>query len=97
MTGLLSFERSLAGAAPPPNLTLAQQGLWWARVGDWDRAHGCVQLNEGDASGDWVHAHLHRAEGDDGNAAYWYRRAGKLVPTGPLDAEWTAIAQALLP
>ncbi|MBV8914988.1 MAG: hypothetical protein JOZ05_18355, partial [Acetobacteraceae bacterium] len=69
--------------------------LWWAARGDWDRAHACAQEDEGGPA-DWVHAYLHRVEGDLGNARYWYAQAGKPEATGPLDAEWTAIAGALL-
>ncbi len=94
MTTLAEFDQ---GAAPPAGLGLAQRALWWSRRKEWDRAHACVQQDEGDPACDWVHAHLHRVEGDAENAAYWYRRAGKPVATGPLDAEWTAIATALMP
>ena len=97
MTTLADLEDGGQAAAPPAGLGLAQQALWWCRRQDWDRAHACVQQDEGDPACDWVHAHLHRVEGDAENAAYWYRRAGKPVATGPLEAEWTAIAAALLP
>jgi hypothetical protein len=58
-------------------------------------AHNAAQADEGGA-GDWVHAYLHRKEGDAGNAAYWYRRAGKPVCRSSLDDEWEALASALL-
>ncbi len=90
------YRHSLSGATPPENLDLALQALWWASKGDWDRAHGCAQQREGDPDCDWVHAHLHRVEGDSSNAAYWYRRAGQPVATTPLGEEWAAIAAALL-
>ena len=90
------FSRSLTGATPPAGLDLALQGLWWAGKGEWDRAHGCVQQDEGNPRCDHVHAYLHRQEGDLGNAGYWYRRAGQPVAKGPLPAEWQAIATALL-
>ena len=93
---LTDFESSLSGTAPPANLHLALQGLWWDAKGDWTAAHDCVQQDEGDPLCDWVHAYLHRKEGDESNAAYWYRRAGKPVERGPLDAEWTTIVTALL-
>jgi dihydrofolate reductase len=63
--------------------------------GDWKRAHESAQQDEG-IEGAWVHAYLHRKEGDQGNAAYWYNRAGKPVCHEPLDAEWLRIARALL-
>ena len=94
MTTLADFGHE---AAPPAGFGLAQQALWWSRRQDWERAHACVQQNEGDPACDWVHAHLHRVEGDGTNAAYWYRRAGKPIATGSLEAEWTAIATAIMP
>ncbi len=69
--------------------------LWWAAKGDWDQAHEIVQ-DEDDADAAWVHAYLHRVEGDLGNAGYWYRRAGKPVATGPLETEWEQMVSALL-
>ncbi len=93
---LEEFRRSLPGTSPPGQPDLAVQALWWAGRGDWERAHGCAQQREGDPSCDWVHAYLHRQEGDLANAGYWYRRAGQTVPTMPLDEEWAAIATRLL-
>ena len=89
------FTRSLAADEPPPELSLAARGLWWDGKGDWDKAHQCAQ-DQDDAAGAWVHAYLHRKEGDAGNAGYWYRRAGKPIATLPLAHEWEAIARALL-
>ena len=79
--------------APEQDPALA--GLWWAAHGDWDRAHACVQEAEGQRDADWVHAYLHRVEGDLANARYWYGRAGKPVATGELEQEWAEIADAL--
>lgn len=93
---LSEFEKSLAEAAPPSALHLALQGLWWDAKGDWDKAHACAQANEGNPSCDWLHAYLHRKEGDASNAGYWYRRAGKPVAKAPLAEEWQSIVQALL-
>jgi hypothetical protein len=73
----------------------ALQALWHQAKGDWDTAHGIAQEQD-DQAGAWVHAHLHRAEGDAANAGYWYRRAQKPLPTSSLDEEWDAIAMALL-
>jgi hypothetical protein len=89
------FRRSLTGDAPPSDFSLALAGLWWDAKGDWTRAHESAQQDEG-LDGSWVHAYLHRKEGDQGNAGYWYRRAGKLVCREPLEAEWLSIAKALL-
>jgi len=70
--------------------------LWYDARGDWHRAHTIAQ-DVDDAGGAWVHAYLHRKEGDLGNAGYWYQRAGRDVASDPLDAEWERIAAALLP
>jgi hypothetical protein len=92
---LAEFRASLAASSPPQGLTHALHALWLDGKGDWDGAHGAAQRDEGGA-GDWVHAYLHRKEGDAGNAGYWYRRAGKPVCRTPLEEEWAAIAEALL-
>jgi hypothetical protein len=90
-----AFRQSLAAPIPPAGLNPALEALWHDGRGDFDRAHELAQSDEG-GPGDWVHAYLHRKEGDAGNAAYWYRRAGRPVCREPLDAEWEAIASALL-
>jgi len=63
--------------------------------GDWTRAHESTRQDEG-KDGSWVHAYLHRKEGDQGNAAYWYNRAEKPVCREPLDVEWVSIVRDLL-
>jgi hypothetical protein len=89
------FKFSLSGAAPAPGISSPLAALWWAANGDWNKAHEIVQDEDGvDAA--WVHAYLHRVEGDSGNAGYWYRRAGKPVASGPVEAEWDRIVSALL-
>jgi hypothetical protein len=92
---LATFRHSLAQPAPPPGLSPAAQALWWDARGDWDRAHACAQVLD-DTAGAAVHAYLHRKEGDAGNAAYWYRRAGRPVATGTQEAEWEALAVELI-
>jgi hypothetical protein len=89
------LKDSLSAAEPPAGLSMALQALWWDAKGDWQKAHECAQAQE-DAIGAWVHAYLHRKEGDLGNAGYWYRRAEKPVSADPLTAEWDAIARNLL-
>ena len=84
----LSMEAPENGLAPP----LA--ALWWAAKGNWDAAHKIVQ-DESDANSAWVHAYLHRVEGDLSNAGYWYRKAGKPAADDALDAEWQRIVGAL--
>jgi len=89
------FKDSLAGKTPPKALTPAQRALWWDAKGDWEKAHESAQEDEGKTAA-WVHAYLHRKEGDRDNAGYWYRRAGKPVATVPLTTEWEAIARGVL-
>jgi hypothetical protein len=91
----VEFKRSLAKAKPPTGLSSALIGLWWAGKDDWDTAHKVV-MSEEDADCAWVHAHLHRVEGDLDNARYWYRQARRDPAQGQLAAEWATIAAALL-
>jgi hypothetical protein len=88
------FSASLL-AKSPPMLSHALQGLWWDGKGEWAKAHECAQAQD-DEEGAWVHAYLHRKEGDLPNADYWYRRAGKRRPEIALGEEWEKIVQALL-
>jgi hypothetical protein len=89
------FARSLTKPAPPAAFAPALQALWWAARDDWTAAHEIVMRHD-EADCAWVHAYLHRAEGDLSNARYWYRQAGKPVATAALDAERDAIIAALL-
>jgi len=91
-----AFRGSLSAAAPPSGLGPALQALWWARRGDWNRAHDCVQQHEGQPDCDRVHAHLHRQEGDLSNASWWYQRVGRPVPAVPLQDEWNLLAAEML-
>jgi hypothetical protein len=81
--------------APPAGASAALRALWHVAQGDWAAAHELVQAGEGQPDCDWVHAHLHRVEGDAGNAAYWYRRAGQPVPRLPVAEERDRIVAAL--
>jgi hypothetical protein len=92
---LAEFEASLHASAPPAGVHGALEALWHERRGDWDRAHEIAQDIAG-TDGSWVHAYLHRREGDQSNAAYWYRRAGKPVMRGDLDDEWREIVESFL-
>jgi hypothetical protein len=92
---LAVFRASLREPEPPAGLSVALQALWRDGRGEFDSAHALAQSDEGRV-GDWVHAYLHRKEGDASNAAYWYRRAGRPFCHDPLEAEWEAIAIALL-
>jgi hypothetical protein len=89
------FRASLSGTAPAPHLEPALAALWWAAKGEWDKAHKIFQ-DEDTASAAWVHAYLHRVEGDLGNAGYWYRQAGQPAAKDSLEAEWERIVSALL-
>lgn len=93
---LAEFKASLSAAKPPQALGLALTALWWDAKGDWNAAHEQVQRDEGNPVCDWVHAYLHRKEGDSSNAGYWYRSAGKKAATGALEQEWGEILQALI-
>jgi hypothetical protein len=92
---MAEFKASVSGAAPAPGLSAPLAGLWWAAKGNWDQAHKIVQ-DEESADAAWVHAYLHRVEGDLGNAGYWYRRAAKPVATGSLESEWDQMVAKLL-
>ena len=90
-----AFRRSLLNEKPPAGLPSALLALWWAGKHDWDKAHKIV-MDEAGADCAWVHAYLHRVEGDLDNASYWYRQARRTAATGKLDVEWEVIAAALL-
>src|ERR1041384_4728006 len=92
---LAGFKASVAKHPPPRGLAPPLCALWWVAKSEWDKAHRIVMVEEG-AEAAWVHAYLHRVEGDLPNAGYWYRTAGKPVATGALEAEWAAITAALL-
>lgn len=79
----------------PPHLPTPLLALWHDARGDWETAH-LVAQNVDTEQGAWVHAYLHRKEGDAGNAAYWYCRARRPMATGSLEDEWRQIAEALL-
>jgi hypothetical protein len=91
-----TFEASLRLEKPPEGWGHALQALWWDARGDWGRAHDLVQIDEADPNCAWVHAYLHRKEGDLSNAAYWYRRSGHPVAVGSLAHEHRSIAAKLL-
>ena len=92
---LEEFRQSLLGEQPPGDLSLALAGLWWDAKGNWTQAHESAQQDEGPA-GSWVHAYLHRKEGDTSNAGYWYKRADKAPAERSLEQEWLEIVESLL-
>jgi hypothetical protein len=89
------FRSSLSAPQPPQDAPPLLAALWWDAKGDWAKAHEIAQEIESvDAA--WVHAYLHRKEGDQGNAGYWYRRAGKPHSRAELTQEWQEIARTFL-
>ena len=92
---LEEFKATLLLDAPPQGLTEAVLALWHVANNNWGRAHELAQ-DQDDKNGAWVHAHLHRVEGDLRNARYWYLRADKSECTAPLETEWDDIATAIL-
>ena len=92
---LAEFRESTKQPQPPPELTAPLRALWHDVRGDWDAAHQVAQDID-DPDGAWIHAYLHRKEGDLANAGYWYRRAKKPECRDSLDAEWASIVTAML-
>ena len=95
MIQLEEFTASLARDEPDPALSTLLQALWHEARGDWDRAHKLTQKQDSPEAA-WVHAYLHRVEGDLGNANYWYQRSEKPFYYGNVKDEWKAIARELL-
>ena len=93
---LQEFTLTTLRDSPPAGLIPALEALWYLRKGNWDRAHAIVQKNEDDDVYAWVHAHLHRIEGDLANAGYWYRRAGKKTADAALEEEWKSLVARFL-
>lgn len=93
---LSDFKHSLTNSQPPATLSPIAEALWHDAKGDWESAHNIAQSREGTRSYDRLHAYLHRKEGDDRNAGYWYRRAKAEVFTGPLDEEWATLVREQL-
>jgi hypothetical protein len=92
---LEEFKRTTSDPRPPADLSPPLLALWHDARGDWTAAHETAQEIE-DAAGSWIHAYLHRKEGDLGNAGYWYHRAGRPEQRGSLEDEWDEIASELL-
>ncbi len=90
------FVDSMSEAKPPTSLSPLLQALWWDGRNDWDMAHRIAQ-DIHDAHGSLIHAYLHRKEGDYANAGYWYRQAGRSMPTVTLEQEWEDLVRTYLP
>lgn len=91
----MTFEQFAAAGSLPADTPAPLRALWLDARGDWDAAHAAAQ-EDGGRDGAWVHAYLHRKEGDEGNAGYWYARAGRPAARGDLRAEWEEICRSLL-
>lgn len=92
----LQFNHTLDMGKPPENFHDVLKALWWDRKGDWDTAHQIIQnLDSSDAA--WVHAYLHRKEGDLGNALFWYNKAGKPMPEIDIVEEFRELTKIFLP
>jgi hypothetical protein len=89
------FSKSLAIPNPPAGLSVYLEALWYDGANNWEKAHEIAQ-DINDKDGSWLHAYLHRKEGDAINAGYWYRRAGKPMPSYSLQQEWKEMVAALL-
>ena len=92
---LEEFRQTLPQPVPPHGISNALRAMWEAANGNWNAAHAIAQDID-DQTGSWIHAYLHRQEGELGNAGYWYRRAGQPVAHDTLDEEWARIVSALL-
>jgi hypothetical protein len=92
---LSTFKESLSANEPPRNISVYLKSLWYDAKGDWDKAHQLIQ-DVDDKNASWIHAYLHRKEGDVANSGYWYSRAGKNRSSLSLEKEWEEIVTALV-
>ena len=95
ISSVAEFERSLEQPSPPVELSELLRSLWYAAKGDWETAHQIAQ-EVADSNGSWVHAHLHREEGDLGNARYWYSHAGRPESTDSIQEERAKLVEYFL-
>ena len=89
------FRQTLSFSQPPEKTSGHLLSLWYDAKGDWEKSHTLIQ-DIHDTTAAWIHAYLHRKEGDIGNADYWYHRAGKKRPSTTLQEEWEQIIKTLL-
>ncbi len=92
---LQSYKETLSALQPPANISDYLKALWYEAHGDWDNAHKLIQ-DLPDKNASWIHAYLHRKEGDLFNAGYWYNKAGRSAPASSLESEWEQIVTELL-
>jgi hypothetical protein len=95
MKTLTEFKSSLVSSQPDSELSVLLKSLWYDGKGDWDKAHSLIDHLD-DRESAWVHAYLHRKEGDIGNADYWYRKAHKTRPNVSLEEEWEGLVTVFL-
>jgi hypothetical protein len=88
------FKNSLSGSVPPTGSDLLK-ALWHDARGDWHTAHDLAQ-DIHTTEGSWIHAYLHRKEGDYSNARYWYQRANQVMPAVSLEQEWENLVSYFL-
>jgi hypothetical protein len=89
------FKSSLNNESPPKNISELLAALWYDAKGNWNEAHNIAQ-SIADKNGSLIHAYLHRKEGDDSNASYWYSKAGKSFPSVSLEDEWEKIVNEFI-
>jgi hypothetical protein len=92
---LQEFKKTLSGSNPPAGLSPLLQALWYDGKGNWEMAHNIAQ-DIHSKEGSLIHAYLHRKEGDEGNAGYWYHTAGEKFPTVSLEREWEMMVEKLI-
>lgn len=92
---LEDFRETLSGSEPPEEMNYLLQALWFDAKGNWETAHELVQ-SVYTSEGAWIHAYLHRKEGDMENAAHWYGKAGKALPIQSVEEEWLIILNEFL-
>ena len=90
-----SFEQTINDDNPPQSVSVYLKALWYDAKGDWDKAHEMIQ-DIPDRKASWIHAYLHRKEGDNSNANYWYNKAGRNMPANNLQEEWEFITKEML-
>lgn len=92
---VLNFKESLKTLSPPTGICIYLQALWYDAKNDWQKAHSLIDKIDGRTAA-WVHAYLHRKEGDQYNASYWYNRAGRKACLSSLEEEWNELVEELL-
>ncbi|MGC1516395.1 MAG: hypothetical protein WA810_12530 [Maribacter sp.] len=89
------FQDTLGGLAPPQDWPEGLKSIWFDAKGDWEASHNIAQEMH-DTLGSWLHAYLHRKEGDKFNAGYWYHQAGRTYPEISLEEERKALVEFIL-